>query len=126
LHPVALTEAGLAAALSELVSASPVHVALDVPPARFPAPVEVAAYFVCAEAVANAAKHARCGRVDVEVAASSDTLRVRVRDDGRGGASPAGSGLLGLRDRVEAIGGRLSVESRASAGTRVEARLPLR
>jgi signal transduction histidine kinase len=126
LHPAALTDGGLAAALGELGAASPVPVALDVASARFPAPVEATAYFVCAEAMANAGKHSACGRVTVAVAASSDAVYVRISDDGRGGASPTGSGMLGLRDRVEALGGRLGVRSPAGGGTHIEARLPVR
>jgi len=126
LHPAALTDDGLAAALGELAAASPMPVALDVARARFPASVEAAAYFVCAEAMANATKHAACRRVAVAVAASSDAVYVRISDDGRGGASPSGSGLIGLRDRVEALGGRLGVRSPPGAGTQIDARLPVR
>jgi signal transduction histidine kinase len=126
LHPAALTDGGLAAALGELAAASPVPVVLDVASKRFPAPVEAAAYFVCAEAIANATKHSACGRVAVAVAASSDAVRVRISDDGRGGASPGGSGLLGLRDRVEALGGRFGVRSPPGGGTHIEASLPVR
>ena len=125
LHPAALTDGGLAAALGELAAASPMPVALDVAPARFPAPVEAAAYFVCAEAMANATKYAACRRVAVAVAASSDAVHVRISDDGRGGASPSGSGLIGLRDRVEALGGRLGVRSPPGGGTQIDARLPV-
>jgi signal transduction histidine kinase len=126
LHPAALTDAGLAAALGELAAASPMNVALDVAPARFPAPVEAATYFVCAEAMANATKHSDCRHVAVAVAASSDAVQVRISDDGRGGASPSGLGLLALRDRVEALGGRLGVRSPPGGGTHIEARLPVR
>jgi signal transduction histidine kinase len=126
LHPAALTDGGLAAALAELAAASPIPVALEVAPGRFPAPVEAAAYFVCAEAMANATKHAACRRVTVDVTASSDAVHVRISDDGRGGAAPGGSGLLGLRDRVEALGGRLGVRSPPGGGTHIEARLPVR
>jgi signal transduction histidine kinase len=126
LHPAALTDGGLAAALGELAAASSLPMALDVASARFPAPVEATAYFVCAEAMANASKHSACGRVTVVVAASSDAVYVRISDDGRGGASPTGSGMLGLRDRVEALGGRLGVRSPEGGGTHIEARLPVR
>jgi signal transduction histidine kinase len=125
LHPATLSEAGLAAALRELAAASPIEVTLKAPSARFPAAVEAAAYFVCAEAMTNATKHSRCTRVTVTVAASPRPLRVEVGDDGRGGAIPDGSGLLGLRDRVEAIGGRLRVDSPPGSGTRIVAELPL-
>jgi signal transduction histidine kinase len=126
LHPAALTDGGLAAALAELAAASPVPVTLDVVPARFPAAVEAAAYYVCAEAMANATKHSGSRRVTVAVTASPSAVSLRISDDGRGGASSDGSGLLGLRDRVEALGGRLSVRSPPGAGTHVEARLPPR
>jgi signal transduction histidine kinase len=125
LHPAALTDGGLAAALGELAVAATVPVTLEVAPARFPAMVEAAAYFVCAEAMANASKHSGCDRVIVSVAASADSVEVRISDDGGGGASLSGSGLLGLRDRVEALGGRLGVHSPPGGGTRIEARLPL-
>jgi signal transduction histidine kinase len=125
LHPAALTEGGLAAALAELSATATMPVALEVTRARFPTPVEAAAYFVCAEALANASKHAGCTRVVVAVTASSDAVHVRMTDDGRGGAAPSGSGLLGLRDRVEALGGRFGVRSPPGGGTRIEARLPL-
>jgi signal transduction histidine kinase len=126
LHPAALTDGGLAAALGELAAAAPMPVALDVAPARFPAPVEAAAYFVCAEAMANATKHSDCRRVAVAVAASADAVHVTISDDGRGGASPSGAGLLGLRDRVEALGGWFGVQSPSRGGTDIEARLPVR
>lgn len=125
LHPARLTEAGIAAAVQDLAAGSPVPVSVDAPDARFPVAVEAAAYFVCAEAMANAAKHAQCHRIAVHVTADAQTLRVDVVDDGRGGAAATGSGLLGLSDRVEALGGRLSVDSKLGAGTRVTAELPL-
>jgi signal transduction histidine kinase len=125
LHPATLSEAGLAAALRELADASPLAVTLVAPAARFPAALEAAAYFVCAEAMTNAAKHAGCDRISVKVTAAAGALRVEVDDDGRGGAVPSGSGLLGVRDRVEALGGRLTVDSAPGAGTRLIAELPL-
>jgi signal transduction histidine kinase len=125
LRPATLSEAGLAAALRELAAVSPLEVTLEAPAARFHPAVEAAAYFVCSEALTNASKHARCTRVTVTVAASPRVLRIEVGDDGRGGAEPEGSGLLGLRDRVEALEGRLRVDSPPGAGTRVVAELPL-
>jgi signal transduction histidine kinase len=88
---------------------SPLRVNLDVRAGgRFPEPVEVAAYYVVSESLTNAAKYAETPVADVAVAADEDALRVEVRDEGRGGADPAkGSGLLGLKDRVEAIGGTM-------------------
>ena len=92
---------------------------------RLAEPIEIAAYYVVSEALTNAAKHARATVVDIEVDANDDVLRIRVRDDGRGGARlDGGTGLLGLRDRVETLGGRLRIQSPVGAGTTVEAELP--
>ena len=87
--------------------------------------VETTAYFVCAEAVTNAVKHSDATRVDVVVGRGPDALRLRVEDDGVGGADAAGRGLRGLADRVDAAAGRLRVESPSGAGTRIEVTLPL-
>jgi signal transduction histidine kinase len=127
LHPAVLTEGGLRPALKALARRSAVPVRLDVRvPGRLPEPAEIAAYYVVAEALTNAAKHARASVVDVEVAVGEGVLRVSVRDDGRSGADFAGgSGLVGLRDRVEALGGRLSLHSPPGAGTTLEVHLPL-
>ena len=97
---------------------------------RLPEPIEIAAYYLVAEALTNAAKHAHASIVHVEAdTADRDAgavLRVLVRDDGRGGADLAGgSGLVGLKDRVEALGGRLWVQTAPGAGTTVRAELPL-
>ncbi|MEA2318951.1 MAG: hypothetical protein QOD44_3140, partial [Solirubrobacteraceae bacterium] len=125
IHPTALTEGGLRAALPELAKRANVPVELHVVAGRAPAPVEAAAYFVCAEALANVAKYATATRVTIAVRREPGRLVVRVADDGAGGADPArGSGLRGLADRIEALGGRLSVESPPGAGTRLEAELP--
>ena len=127
IHPSILTDRGLGAALEALAGRSPIPVELlEVPPQRLPAPVETSAYFVVAEALTNATKHARCSHVQVGVRAEEDALTVEVRDDGVGGATPsAGSGLRGLADRVNALGGRLEIESPAGEGTTVRARLTL-
>ena len=94
--------------------------------ARLPEPVEVATYYVISEALTNAAKYARASIVHVAVEARDGVLRVAVRDDGLGGADPArGSGLLGLKDRAEAIGGRVSLESPPGAGTSLLVELPV-
>jgi signal transduction histidine kinase len=94
---------------------------------RLPERVEVTAYYVVSEALANAAKHAQASAVHVDIDAAGDVLRLAVRDDGGGGADPArGSGLAGLKDRVEAIGGTLSMRSRPGEGTTVRAELPAR
>jgi signal transduction histidine kinase len=103
----------------------PVRLDVDID-ARLPEQIELAAYYVVAEALTNAAKHAGANRVDVEVVADAAVARVCVRDDGRGGADVSrGSGLLGLKDRVEALGGRISLHSPAGAGTTIEIALPI-
>jgi signal transduction histidine kinase len=103
-----------------------VPVELTVPDTRFASPVEAAAYFVCSEALANAGKHAAASHAYIDVSERAGALVVSVRDDGCGGATlDAGSGLRGLADRVQALGGRLSVTSPTGAGTRLVAELPL-
>jgi len=126
LHPYALSEAGLAGALASLAERAPIHVDLVVPVARLPAEVEAVAYFVCSEALANIVKHASACRVSLSVAVGEGRVSVEVEDDGVGGADPAkGTGLRGLADRVETLGGTLHVESPADAGTRLAAEIPL-
>jgi|KBSMisStandDraft_5_1062788.scaffolds.fasta_scaffold07111_5 signal transduction histidine kinase len=127
IHPAILSEGGLGPALKTLARRSPVPVALDVGVrGRLPDSVEVATYYVVAEMLTNAAKHARASTVQVDVGGAGGILHVSVRDDGVGGADPArGSGLVGLRDRVEALGGTMSVESPKGGGTAVEVALPL-
>ena len=126
LLPPALAEYGLEAAVSELVARVPLRIDVgEMPTARLPEPIEVAAYFVVAEGLTNAAKHARASSASVRVAAADGLLRVEVGDDGVGGASEdGGSGLRGLADRVEALDGRLKVSSPLGAGTRVRAEVP--
>ncbi len=128
IHPAGLSEDGLTPALKRLVARSPLRVNLDVrADGRFPEPVEVTAYYVISEALTNAAKYADSPVVDVAVAADGRALRVEIRDDGRGGADPAkGSGLLGLKDRVQAIGGTMRLTSPPTAGTSLRVELPLR
>jgi signal transduction histidine kinase len=123
LHPAILAE-GLAAAIAAAARRSPVPVELTVHPGRLPAPVEATAYFVAAEALANIAKHARATHATVAVTRADGRLRVEVRDDGVGGADPDGAGLRGLRDRVEALDGRLSVHTPTGGGTRITAEVP--
>ena len=127
LHPVILSRGGLGPALKALGRRSPVPVELDVrAQKRLPEPVEAAAYYVVAEALTNAAKHAHASFVKVEAEVVNGDLRVSVRDDGVGGADPAGdSGLVGLTDRVEALGGKLSLQSPPGGGTTLRIELPL-
>jgi signal transduction histidine kinase len=103
-----------------------VPVTVNVPEGRFPSEIEASAYFIVAEALTNAAKHSRAASVQVTARVDEHTLHVDVRDDGVGGANPDGSGLLGLRDRISAMGGTLQVHSPPGDGTRIAARLPLR
>jgi signal transduction histidine kinase len=132
IHPAILAEGGLPVALKTLARRStiPVELAARVN-RRLPEPIEIAAYYLVAEAMTNAAKHAHASVVHVQVNTAEgdagDVLRVCVRDDGRGGADLAGgSGLVGLKDRVEALGGRIGLQSAPGAGTTVHAELPLR
>jgi signal transduction histidine kinase len=126
-HPAMLSERGLGPALKILARRSPTPVALDVHvEGRLPDGVEVAAYYVVSEMLTNTAKHAQASAVHVGVALDDEVLQISVRDDGVGGADPAGgSGLVGLRDRVEALGGTIDLESTKGAGTAVEVLLPL-
>ncbi|GAA0727203.1 sensor histidine kinase [Dactylosporangium roseum] len=126
-HPAILTEGGLRPALRTLARRSAVPVDLDVRvDGRQPEPVEVAAYYVVAEALTNATKYAQATLVHVCVQVRGRNLYLTVRDDGIGGADPErGTGLIGLSDRVEALGGTLTVESPAGQGTRLEAEIPL-
>jgi len=125
MHPATLTEHGLQEAVRELAGRSPITVAVAVPAARFPPAVEAAAYFVCAESLTNVAKHAAASQVHIGIAQENGWLRVAIADDGIGGADPSrSSGLRGLADRVEALGGSLAVKSPPGGGTQVVAELP--
>jgi signal transduction histidine kinase len=126
IHPSVLTDRGLAAALEGLVKRAPMPVGVRVDlPERLDAGIEAAAYFLVSEAITNAAKHAQADTVSVEVEAGGDSVLVTVADDGVGGADTGrGSGLGGLIDRVEAVGGRLEITSPEREGTRICARLP--
>lgn len=126
IHPTILTEAGLGPAVQSLADRAAVPTELRVAlPRRLPAPVEATAYFVVSEALANVGKHARAGSASVGLSLSGEWLVVEVRDDGCGGADAArGSGLRGLRDRVEAVGGSLETVSPAAGGTTIRAVLP--
>ncbi len=127
IHPAILAQGGLIPALKTLARRCPVPVELDMrAAARLPERVEVAAYYVVSEALTNTAKHAHASVVNVEVEAVEGTLRLCVRDDGAGGADPVrGSGLVGLKDRVEALGGTITIQSPAGAGTALRVELPL-
>jgi signal transduction histidine kinase len=126
LHPAVLTDHGLEAALRALAGRAPLPVELSVTVAERPAePVEAAAYFVVAEALTNVARYASAETASVTVRGEDGALVVEITDDGAGGADPAsGTGLRGLTDRVEALGGQLEVESPRGRGTTVRARLP--
>jgi signal transduction histidine kinase len=124
IHPAALTEGGLMAALGALAERSAVPVEVQGTVGRLPAPVEAALYFVCSEALANTTKHAGASRATIEVGERDGRVVVAITDDGRGGADVRrGSGLRGLADRVEALGGSLDVENVRPHGTRVVAEL---
>ena len=126
LHPAILTDRGLAPALETLAERASVPVELEVElDRRLPGPVEVAIFYVVSESLTNIAKHADASVVTVRVGHSGDGVVVEVADDGIGAADTQGSGLRGLSDRVEALDGRLVVESPAGGGTRVLAMMPL-
>jgi signal transduction histidine kinase len=128
IHPAVLSDRGLGAALEALAARAPVPVEVSgVPAAPLGHAVEAAAYFVTAEALTNVAKYAQASMAFVELSLEDDRLRVEVRDDGVGGADPAhGSGLLGLRDRVDALDGNLELHSPPGCGTTVTVEIPLR
>jgi signal transduction histidine kinase len=127
IHPSILSEGGLSPALKALARRSAVPVELDLNiQARLPEPIQVAAYYVASEALANAAKHARASVAYLEAQTHDGRLHLSVRDDGVGGATPKqGSGLIGLTDRVEALGGTISLASAPGQGTRLEVDLPI-
>jgi signal transduction histidine kinase len=126
IHPAVLTERGLEAALEVLAARAPLPVALDVRlPERLPEPVEAAAYYVASEALANVVKHAGAGSARVRAQRVNGRAMIEIEDDGAGGADPDGSGLFGLRDRVETLEGSMWVESPPGRGTLVHAELPV-
>jgi signal transduction histidine kinase len=127
IHPAVLTEGGLSPALEALALRSPVPVKLNVRcERRFPDGIEVAAYYVVSEALTNAAKHADASHVQIDLHVEGGTLYLSIVDDGVGGADPSGgSGLIGLKDRVEALGGAIDVASPPGSGTRLDVGIPL-
>jgi signal transduction histidine kinase len=127
LHPAILVQVGLGPAVRALARRSPLRVRVHMSDdGRLPGSCEATAYYVAAEAFTNAAKHAKASAVDICIERADGTLTVQVRDDGVGGADTArGSGLIGLRDRVEAVGGTMSLDSPAGAGTVLTVRLPI-
>jgi signal transduction histidine kinase len=126
IHPAILTDGGLARALKTLARRSVVPVQLDVRlTTRLPEPVEVAAYYVVSEALTNTVKHAHASVVHVALDIDRGVLKLSIRDDGSGGADPTrGSGLIGLTDRVEALGGTVDVTSPTGQGTTLHVALP--
>ncbi|MFF5258161.1 sensor histidine kinase [Actinomadura viridis] len=128
IHPAILSEGGLRPALKALARRSPVPVDLDVRIGdRLPPATEVAAYYFVAEALANVAKHAHASSVQVRTEVAGDRLNLAVHDDGVGGADPAaGTGLIGLTDRIEALDGTIAINSPPGAGTRLDVSLPVR
>ncbi len=126
IHPAILTDRGLAVAIRALAERSPIPVELArLPEDRMPDPVEAAIYYLVAEAITNVTKYAQATRASVTVERSNGFAKVVVRDDGIGGAEPApGSGIVGLADRVEALGGRLHIESPPGQGTQLTAEIP--
>jgi signal transduction histidine kinase len=126
IHPAVVSGHGLAVALEQLTARAPIPVRLRVVvDERLPEPIEVAAYYLVSESLANVAKHAHASLATVEVSRAHGQVVIEVLDDGVGGAdSERGSGLRGLADRVEALGGRLRVWSPPAGGTRVKAEIP--
>jgi signal transduction histidine kinase len=124
-HPVVLTESGLEAALAGLAGRMALPITLTAPAARLSADVEATAYFVVAEALTNVSRHAGATEAAISVTHDGANLVIRVSDNGRGGAQPGGgSGLVGLADRLAALGGVFALTSPAGAGTTVRAELP--
>ena len=127
LHPAALTEQGLGPALAHLAKRLPIQVDVKATNERLRENIEATAYYIVSEALTNVVKHAQATKAKVDMTLADDVLRFEVTDDGRGGADPfAGSGILGLRDRAEAVGGTLFVISPPGKGTVVTAQIPLK
>ena len=127
IHPAILSSGGLAVALRALArrAAIPVELEVDVPP-QLPESIEVAIYYVVSEGLTNAAKHGGVSQVRVELRAQQSVIHLTIADDGAGGADPSkGSGLIGLQDRIEALGGTVEITSRRGAGTALQIEIPL-
>jgi signal transduction histidine kinase len=126
IHPAVLTERGLGPALDALLTRAPIPVEItELPEGRLPAHVEAAAYYVVAEAITNVGKYAHASGARVSISRANGAATISVTDDGVGGADPArGSGLRGLAARVEALNGRLDVDSAPDRGTRITAEIP--
>lgn len=124
LHPRQLAEQGFGSALAALAGDFPLEVDLAVSATRISPAVAACVYFVCSEALANVAKHASASRVQISVAAGAEGITVEVTDDGAGGADPGGKGIRGLADRIETLGGTLTVASAPGEGTRLAAVIP--
>lgn len=125
LHPALLTEGGVGPALEAVARGTPLDVRIEVPPGRFEPDLEAAVYYVAAEALTNAVKHARATRVAVAVEVTDGAVSFGIEDDGAGGADErSGTGLRGLRDRIEALRGTLDIVSPQGGGTTLRARLP--
>jgi signal transduction histidine kinase len=126
LHPAALTDQGLAAAIGAVTKRLPIPIDITAPDQRLPDGLEATVFYIVSEALTNVVKHAEASNASVTISVTEDTVRFEVIDNGRGGADPAtGSGILGLRDRAEAAGGTLFVVSPPGRGTVVTAQLPL-
>jgi signal transduction histidine kinase len=126
IHPSILTDLGLGEAIRSLTDGSPVPIRLlELPSGRLDGGVEATAYYVVAEAVTNAQRYSRAGEIAIRAGERGHLLRIEVADDGLGGADVNGSGLQGLRDRVEAVGGSLEIHTAPARGTLVRASIPL-
>jgi len=127
IHPAILSDGGLAAALKALARRSPVPVEVQVDlPAPLPESVEVGTYYIVSEALANTAKHAHASVAHVDIRADDGSLQLSVRDDGMGGVDATrGSGLTGLADRVQALGGVISITSPTGQGTTLTVKIPI-
>jgi signal transduction histidine kinase len=124
--PAVLTNGGLHAGVDTFVARLDLPVEVDIPGERFPTEIEASAYFIVAEALTNVVKHSHASHAEVRASVEDGVLQVEVRDDGIGGVDPGGHGLVGIGDRVTALGGQLKLESPADGGTLVSATLPLR